>query len=468
MLSGLGTGGWSRASLCLAAALALGLSSGAQARASFTTGIDSDGLFTVDDPAEAAQWFDTTTELGAGIARLDLGWSSVVSGVPSDPADPADPAYDFAKFDRAVEAAAARGLRVVFVLSDAPEWAQESGGAGAVEGSWKPDPDALGTFAQAVATRYSGRFEGLPRVRYYDAWNEANLDLFFSPQYEGGRPVAADRYRKIVNAVHRGVNAVDHTNQVIVGSLAPYGDEPGGIRTRPLAFLRKLLCLNPNLKATACPSKTHIDIFSHHPINLSGGPRKSALDPDDASSADLGDVQRVLRAAEREGTIAGKRKRHPLWATEFWWESFPDGPGPAIPGLREHGRWIEEALYLYWKAGASAAIYYSLVDSPENPALSLQAGLYLSDGTPKPAATAFRFPFVTERRDGRRLNAWGKSPASGELRIERRTKNGWRKIASERVKSGRVFTADLSVRGKATLRATVGGEHSLPWVQGSG
>jgi hypothetical protein len=453
----------------LTIACGLGLASAAPAQASFVTGIDGDGLYTSGDQGEAARWLDATRNLNAGIVRLDVNWATATSTKPANPTDPSDPAYDFTEFDQAATDAAARGLEVMLTLSHAPTWAQDGSGPPSNEpGAWQPDPDALQAFAQAIATRYSGGFEGLPHVRYYDAWNEANLETYLAPQYASGKLASVDRYRRMVNAVDAGVSAVDPANRVIVGSLAPYGDEPGGDRSRPLTFLRKLLCLNNKLKATACPSKTHVDILSHHPINLSGGPRRSALDPDDASSADLGKVRDVLRAAERAGTIAGKRTRHPLWVTEFWWESFPDGPHAAVPGLRKHGRWIEEALYLWWKAGADAAIYYSLVDRtffPQHPDATLQAGLYLRDGTPKPAATAFRFPFVTERKSGRRLLAWGKSPASGKLRIDRKTKRGWQKIDSESVKAGRVFTARLSVRGKATLRASVGGQHSLPWLQ---
>jgi hypothetical protein len=468
MLSAQEKAGRLRIAASIALACALGAVCAAPARASFVTGIDSNGLFTADDPAEAARWYDTTVDLNAGIARLDLGWRDVAPTRPEHPTNPADPAYDFTLLDRAVTDAAARHLKVVFVLAQAPKWAQASGGGDEVPGAWKPDPDALGAFAQAVATRYSGHFDGLPRVRYYDAWNEANLSSFLAPQYEGNEAVAVERYRLMVNAVYRGVHAADPNGKVIVGSLGPYGDEdPGGTRTRPVNFLRQLFCLNRSLHATACPTKTHVDIFSHHAINQTAGPRKHALDPDDASSADLPRVRKVLRAAERAHTITGGPKHHPLWVTEFWWESHPpEQPNPAIPGLRKHARWIEEALYLYWKAGAKAAIYYSLEDDPLAPSFSaLQAGLYFVNGTPKPAATAFAFPFVTERSSGKHVHAWGKAPASGKLKIERKTQGGWRRVATVNAKAGSIFTTHLKIEGKATLRATVAGERSLPWTQ---
>ena len=156
--------------------------------------------------------------------------------------------------------------------------------------------------------------------------------------------------------------------------------------------------------------------------------------------------------------------------TEFWYESYPDGPHAAIPGLKKHGLFIEEALYLFWSAGAKAAIQYTLEDQPldpQHPGDTLQAGLFRENGEPKPAATAFRFPFVTERASKRRLTAWGIAPVAGKLRIERKSGNAWRKLETKNVKPGKAFTAKLSLKGKATLRARVSGETSLAWSQGA-
>jgi hypothetical protein len=455
-----------RAALASAAIAALAIAAPAEGK--FVTGIDGAGRFFSSDEALATHWLDTAAGLGAGMVRLDIRWRSVAPTRPGNPSDPADPAYRFGALDRAVTLATARNMTVLFTFFDAPDWAQEAIPSAAYQGAWKPRPRALGEFAKAVARRYSGSFGGLPRVRFYEPWNEANIDNFLAPQYRRDKLASVVRYRKMVNAVAKGVDTVHRNNKVVVGSLAPYGDDPGGNRTRPLAFLRDLFCLNRKLKPTGCRKRIELDVLSHHPINLSGPPRQSAYHRDDSSSADLRGVRKILRAAEKAGTISG-RGRHPLWVTEYWWESHPDGPSAAIPDLAQHGRWIEEALYLFWKAGAQVAIYYTLVDTPfdENrPNASLQAGLYLEDGSPKPAATAFRFPFVTERKTGKKVFAWGRAPVGGDLAIERQTQGGWQRIHGERVSPRQVFTANLKLRGDATLRATVGGDVSLPWPQG--
>ncbi len=53
-----------------------------------------------------------------------------------------------------------------------------------------------------------------------------------------------------------------------------------------------------------CPAPVRFDVLAHHPINTSGGPRRSAINPDDASSPDLDRIVRVLRGAETAGTVS--------------------------------------------------------------------------------------------------------------------------------------------------------------------
>ena len=60
-------------------------------------------------------------------------------------------------------------------------------------------------------------------------------------------------------------------------------------------------------------------------------------------------------------------------------------------------RWVEQTLFLFWKAGASAAVNFQIGDPPHRPTVhaGFQSGVYFSNGQPKPSLIAFRFPFVT-------------------------------------------------------------------------
>jgi hypothetical protein len=442
-----------------------------------------DGLFSDPDPAVHDLWLDRATDAGAGTVLLPANWASIApssKGAGFDPANPADPHYSWDTLDSGVRNATAHGLDVIILVNTAPAWAEGPGrppvDGDHPDGTWKPDPKEYATFATAITTRYGGGFVDptnavsgpLPAVHLWQVWAEPNLWVNLTPQYVGKKAYAADQYRRLVNAFYDAAKAVSGQNTIIAGGLAPYGDDPSSEedvrRTRPLAFFREMLCLRGRkaLEAVDCGQKPKLDVLADNPINLSGGPRRSAIDPDDVTSADLSHVTKTLRAAEREHTIRPKGK-HPLWATEFWFNSEPPYQGASPP--QRQARWIEESMYLFWKAGASMAIYLHMLDGG-NPEEGVSGtGLYFKDGDPKPALTAFRFPFVTERKSRSEIRAWGRSPAAGKVRIERKKGKGWRKMDSERVAARDVFTANLRVRGKAKLRASIAGQHSLPWLQ---
>lgn len=438
------------------------------------TGYTDDLYF---DPNVRDLWLDRTVQAGASTVVLAANWADIApTDRPTgfDPRNPGDPAYSWGSLDVGVRAATAKGLRVMILVSRAPRWAEgpDRPQDDTPRGSWKPDPAELGSFGTAIATRYSGRFVdpadpgagALPPVRLWELWAEPNLWVNLTPQFDdNGDRVSPEHYRRMLAAFYPAVKEVEPFNTVLNGGLAPYGDTPGGLRMRPLAFFRDLLCLKgrQKLRRVNCTPSPMLDVLAHNPINLSGGPALSAIHPDDVSSADLNKVRRTLRAAERAKTIQPGGKR-PLWATEFWWNSSPPRGGSGV-GLQRHARWIEEALYLFWKGGASMAINLKIRDGGDPRDFVNGTGLYLGNGEPKPALTAFRFPFVVDSQSKRRSRAWGKAPASGRLVIEKKRKGGWRRIERLDVSAGQVFTARLSDRGKGKYRARVADESSLVW-----
>jgi hypothetical protein len=463
----------------LASLLAAGVPSAAAA-SGLSTGFYAEDYLSPDE-ALRNRLFDSTVEANADFVRIPADWRAATGDQPpANPRDPSDPAYNFKGLDWAVRAAQARGLQVMFTLNFAPEWAEgPNRPADAHDGTWKPDPQAYGDFAHALATRYSGTFldpatgQPLPRVIYYEAWSEANLSAFLGPQWEGAKPVSPTLYRQLLNSLYAGVKSVHSDNRVIAAGLAPYGDPPGGARIRPLLFLRELFCLkgrrHPTSKKHCSKSQIpRLDILSHHPINLSGGPPDHAADPDDAASGDLDRIKRVLRAAEKAGNVK-PRGRHPLWVTESYWYSNPPTDGGLPLGVQ--ARYIEQALYLWWRAGAQVVINFLIRDAP-NPGGSTAVpptfgtGVFFQDGTPKPAYDAFRFPFVADRQRKNKVLAWGKAPASGQLEIQLQQPDGWQTVKTLSVNDGAVFTASLRIQGAATVRAVVGSDASLPWDLG--
>ena len=421
--------------------------------------------------AERESAFRLTIATGARIARIGVTWRLVAPAVRPDgfrPADPASPGYSFAQLDGAVRSAAARGLSPLLTLSSAPHWAEgPNRPRAAPEGSWRPSPAAFEAFARAVARRYSGGFPDplrpgrhLPRVRRFQAWNEANISIYLTPQWAHGRPVSPRIFRLLVNALERGVHSVHRRNVVITGGTAPYGDRGHGPRMRPVRFLRAFFCLGA--PAERCGPRPRFDVLAHHPIN-GRAPTISALSPGDASTSDIGRIRRVLRAAERQGRAGGAR-RHPIWATEIWWGSRP----PARSGvpLRRQARWMEQALYLLWRQGVTRVVFLRLFDGSGAGQVDRgwASGVLRRRGRPKPAYRAVRFPLVGDRIGKRRVRVWGVAPKAGPVRVQRRGEGGWQTVRLLRARPGTPFGAVLRGAARMRLRAVSGRTRSLSWT----
>jgi hypothetical protein len=473
--------------ICLAgvAAIAFSLAAGApgaRAAPGLATGLFAPEYLNRDETVRD-RWFDATVEANASLVRIDADWGSVVGDQPpANPRDPSDPAYSFFELDRAVRAAQQRGLQVMFTVDLAPAWAEGADRPPTSEarpGTWRPDSAAYGDFAHALATRYSGTFpdpigsgQALPRVRHYEVWSEANETTFLAPQWDQGGPASPALYRQLLNSLYAGVKAVHADNLVIGPGLAPYGDPPGGSRMRPLVFLRELFCLkgrrHPTSKKQCSKAEIpRLDIFSHHPINLFGAPPDHAGHPDDATSGDLDRIKRILRAAEKARNVK-PRGRHPLWVTEsFWYSNPPTEAAFAVP-LPVQARYLAQAYYLWWSAGAQAVVNFLVRDVSNDGGdtfgpQTFGTGIFFQDGTPKPAFDAFRFPFVADRQRKNKVLAWGKAPSTGELEIQLQQPDGWQTVKQLSVNDGAVFTASLRIPGAATLRAVVGSDASVPW-----
>ena len=446
----------------------------ARAERGLITGF-SDDVLSAPDPQTRADWLQRTVDSNAGLVMLTFSWRGLTAGKPADATDPADPAYGFERIDDAVRDATERGLDVMLTFTYAPGYAEgPNRPANIVQGAWRPDPAAFGEFARAVGKRYSGNYAPpgamgpLPRVPYLQPWSEPNLIDHLAPQYEdNGAPSSPDQYRALLNAFYDGVKAVSPGTKVVGAGTAPYGDPENISSITPLRFWRDIFCLRDRkrLKPFKCGSYPKLDVFAHNAITNPGGPDEPAGLADNASTADFGKIRRVVRAAERAKHVKPGGTR-PLWSTEMWWSTHPK---TGISRKRQ-ARWIQQALFILWRGGASVALNLQIRDGDRtrggDTADLLQSGLYSHGGHPKPSLQAFRFPFVVERQGrSRKSTAWGKAPQAGKLVIERRAeRGGWRRLRRIRVNAGDVFQRTVPVTGGA-YRARVGGQSSVVWTQ---
>jgi hypothetical protein len=466
------------AALLVGVLIATGSASAAHAQG-LTTGFFSDSVLTGDTAATRALWIPRAVAEGAGIVRLDVFWSQVAPQTRPPgfaPANPSTPGYNWTAVDAAVRDLTSHGLRVLIAIYVAPAWAEGPGmPVSAQPGTWSPNSAQYASFAAAAALRYDGHFPDpllagafLPRVRYWQAWNEPNLDTYLSPQWTStGAPASPALYRQLLNAFYAAVKGVSSSNFVVAAGTAPYGDPPGGQRMAPVAFDRALFCLSDNrhLTPVSCPSLPHLDAVDHHPYGI-GGPLWHAFNPDDAAVPDVYKIANVLHAAERAGHVLPSGPKQ-LWVTEISWDSSP--PDPFGVPIAEQARWLEQSMYVLWSQGVNTFLWYQLVDAPPIPdyASTYQAGLYYLNGSPKPAAQAFRFPFVTKRLNRGHVVAWGRAPVGGKLAIEVLRRRRWVVVRRLSVRLDQVFLPTVAIRGKAVFRAQVGAQTSLTWAQGA-
>ena len=217
--------------------------------------------------------------------------------------------YVFDDVDEAVRAAQENGQEVILTISGTPRWA--NGGK---------NPNVMPTrvadftsFARAISSRYSGRFQGYPFVRFWSIWNEPNLQLFLSPQFDArGRSVAPANYARLYAAGHAGIKAGNALAKVAIGETSARGsDKPTGLRPThtPGKFAELVAKANPRLK---------FDAWSHHPypFNPNSPPTQLVKWPN-VSLASLPRFNDNLKKWF-------KRKSVPIWITEYGHQTRPE------------------------------------------------------------------------------------------------------------------------------------------------
>ena len=125
-------------------------------------------IITASD-ADLARELDVMAATGAGWLRLDFPWPTV---------QPTPTTWNWAPFDRVVQAASARGLQILALPSYTPRWAMAPGSP---ENAPPADPAAFATFVSQLVKRYQPA-----GIRHWEIWNEPNGIWTWSPPDPAG------------------------------------------------------------------------------------------------------------------------------------------------------------------------------------------------------------------------------------------------------------------------------------------
>jgi len=213
-------------------------SSGGAERMGFAAG----GGYHALSATELARTLDAYKTAGARWIRFDINWSVVQwNGSTS---------YNWAPFDRVVDAASVRGLRVLGLLVQTPPWARSTSGD-----SYQPPADLnnYSRFAKAAVQRYVSK-----GVRHWEIWNEPNYSTYWAPA-----PDAA-RYTAMLKLAYSAIKSADPGAFVVTGGLAPWGayGEYTSLRVNPLNFLERMY---------AAGAAGSFDAVGWHPYTVPAG-----------------------------------------------------------------------------------------------------------------------------------------------------------------------------------------------------
>jgi hypothetical protein len=321
------------------------------------------------------------SQTNATIMRLLVQWNLVAKTRPSSPASPFDPAYNFDDIDEAVRAAQDNDQEVILTLSGTPRWAN-----GGKNPNVMPRRVAdFGSFARATASRYSGRNEGLPFVRFYSIWNEPNLQLFLTPQFNAqGKSVAPANYAKLAAVAYSGIKAGSPQALVGIGETSARGsDKPTGLRPThtPGKFAELVAKANPRLK---------FDAWSHHPypFNPNSPPNQRVRWPNVSLA--------LLPRFDAELKRWFKRKSVPIWVTEYGHQTRPED-SLGIPYAKQ-AAYIQQSISMVSRYSfVPMFIWFVYQDDQGQP---WESGIYTRNGTPKGPSPA-RFTTSARPLDAR-------------------------------------------------------------------
>jgi hypothetical protein len=447
--------------LTLALALFALAPAAARAAATMETGIADDAAVLEEpDAGLAAQAVATWRALGIDDVRLLVHWERVSPRpgerrVPAgfDLADHTDARYDWRALDRAVALVRDAGMTVTLAITGpGPLWATASPAAG--NRRLRPLPALYGRFARAVALRYGAA------VDRYVLWNEPNLPLWLQPQFtcRGSRctPYAPHLYRRLVRAAAPAIHAVDADARVLVGALAPAGQNPRRRNAimRPLTFLRALGCVDRRGRrdrSGLCRGfqPAAAEGIAYHPHGVRRAPDVPDPQPDEAGLADLARLEGLVDAIQRAGGLRntrGRTRRFDLFFTEYGYQTNPPDRFIGVH-LALQAKWLQQGAYLAWRDPRVRGLtQYVWRDEPVGVnGARWQSGLVFRDGRGKPALQSFPHPFWADQTVARRAaRLWGQVRPGGShvVSVQRRTPGSGRWTTIRRLRTdGRGFFA---------------------------
>lgn len=326
-----------------------------------------------DDPS--FRWVGATDanlalarKANASVIHVLADWSQIAASKPASPLNGNDPAYKLADLDALVRTAPRYNLQVMIAIARTPKWAN----GGQTPNHAPTNMNTLKQFAQMLASRYNGFRPGFGSVSRWAVWNEPNLELFLTPQFEGSKIVSPSIYAKLYRAAYAGIKAGNPLAQVAAGETSNRGrnrPSAGSGSVAPATFARLLAQADPTLPFAA---------WATHPYPTSPrlGPKARVAYPNVT-------MTRLTQfGASLEQWF---HRRVPIWVTEYGQQTQPE----YSLGV-SYAQQAADAKAALQMAAANPYVemfvWFILRDSTDQ---TWNSGLVTSRGTKKPAFAAF-------------------------------------------------------------------------------
>jgi hypothetical protein len=344
--------------LPLAAALTALLATTAHAA---TPGVNVGGAPTADRISEALA-------TGAKTVRIFALWKDFEPNAKGEyPSAEVNLANTVKVYDDAIRQLNAAGAQPLFVVTEAPAWAN-----GSSDVNMPPNnPADFGDFLK----RFAAHNKAVGKVAGYEVWNEPDENIFWHP---GPDPV---KYTAMLKAAYTGIKASDPTATVVAGPMT--GNDYDWLENLYTAGAQGSFDVAAVHTDTAC---------------LDRGP--------DEFYRDNGKLARFTFLGYRtvhDVMVAHGDGDKPIWMSELGWSSTNGGPASCT-----RGQWAgkkpsgvtdaNQAANLTKAYGCLAndpyvtqALWFTLRDTTTESVDELNHyGLLRTDGSPKPALAAFR------------------------------------------------------------------------------
>jgi hypothetical protein len=293
--------------------------------------------------------FTYARQLGVTRLRVNLLWAyTMPPAVYNARRKPAQVPYLFDPVDSLVDAAADKGIRIHLSLTGpAPRWARPKA---SVRQAWyKPNTREFGEWAGVVAEHFAGR------VDRYSIWNEPNWRTWLGPLKS-----APGLYRSLYTRGYAALKDADPRAKVLIGETSP--TERPGLSTAPIAFLRKVACVNSKYKRVGHCTPLKADGYAHHPYDFRHAPNFQYPGADNVT---LGTLSRLTKALDKLSRAKALRKngggRMPLYLTEYGY--FATGHR-ALPA-KTRSRYLQQAYSIALKnSRVKSQLQYLLVSPP--------------------------------------------------------------------------------------------------------